>query len=80
MSRLAIGCAVALAATPVGAQDASSEKSRPVIGTSVTEGRPFLFDGLLKRDLTREGAQVDHRRLNSGAVVVEPEGRRPTRE
>jgi hypothetical protein len=82
MSRVAIACAFTLAAVPVSAQDASAEKSRAGFGTSVTDGRPFLFDGLLKRDLApgRDGSQVDHRRRNSGAMVVEPEGKRPTRE
>jgi hypothetical protein len=73
MSRMAIACAFALAALPCSAQEASS--ARPA-ATSVTDGRPFLFDGLMKRDGVRQGTQADHRRRrNSGAMVVDPEAR-----
>jgi hypothetical protein len=77
MSRVVIACAFALAATPCSAQEASSD--RPVPGTSVTDGRPFLFDGRMKADGIRHGTQADHRRRNSGVVVVEPETRQPAR-
>jgi hypothetical protein len=77
MSRVAIACAFALAAMPCSAQEADT--SRPVTGTSVGDAKPFLFDGLMKRDLIRHGTQADHRRRNSGVVVVEPETRQPAR-
>lgn len=78
MSRLAIAFAFALAATTADAQDAPSGRSHGPASpgtngtqpaTSVNGTRSFLFDGRMKGDGVRHGAQVDNRHPSAGAIV-----------
>ncbi|RDI62532.1 hypothetical protein DES45_101802 [Microvirga subterranea] len=89
MSRLAIACVLALAATTADAQEAPSGQShapaapstngvQPPIGPKGTQS--FLFDGRMKGDGVRQGAQVDNRHPNAGAIIVQPKPGQPERE
>lgn len=89
MSKLAIGFALALAATTVSAQDAPSRQSHAppptsTIGTQPATGvngaQPFLFDGRMKGDGVRWGAHLDNRHPNAGAIVVHPKASQPERK
>ena len=88
MSRLAIVLALALAATAAHAQGAPSRPSHAPAANGANAAQPasrldhtqpFLFDGRMKGDGERRGPQADHRRANTGAIVVQPDAGQPAR-
>jgi hypothetical protein len=80
MSRLAIGFALALAATAANAQDTKSGQSNTPAVASPDETRPFLFDGRMRDDGIRQGAVPGDRYLSGGAIIVPPKAGEPGRE
>jgi hypothetical protein len=89
MSRLAIACALVLAATSTDAQERPSGRSHAPAapsnnGTHSATGakgtQSFLFDGRMKGDGVRQGAQVDNRHPDAGAIIVQPKPGQPERE
>ena len=80
MSRLAIAFVLALVATAASAQDTRSEQSQTPAVASANETRPFLFDGRMPGDSTRQRALTNDRHRNAGAIVVSPSASQPDRE
>ena len=80
MSRLAIALVLALAATGANAQDTKSGQSDAPAVASANGTRPFLFDGRMKGDGTRQGALTADHHPNAGAIVVPPKVSQPGRE
>ena len=80
MSRLAIACVLALAATTADAQTAKPEQSQAPAVASTTGTQPFLFDGRMIGDGDRQRARIDDRRSNSGAIVMPPKASKPASE
>ena len=69
MSRLAIACVLALAATAAHAQDAKSGQSQAPVSVSGNELRPFQYDARKPGDGRRQNAPAGHKHPNSGAIV-----------
>jgi hypothetical protein len=80
MSRLAIAFVLALAATTANAQDTKSEQSQAPAGASGNGLRPFLFDGRMPGDGSRQRAVADDRHPNAGAIVIPRKTSQPERE
>jgi hypothetical protein len=80
MSRLAIAFVLALAATTANAQDTKSEQSQTPAVASGNGLRPFLFDGRMPGDGSRQRAVVDEKHPNAGAIVVPPKASQPERK
>jgi hypothetical protein len=80
MSRLAIALMLALAATTANAQDTRSGQSQTPAGAGGNELRPFLFDGRMPGDGSRQRAVADENRRNSGAIIVPPKASQPARD
>jgi hypothetical protein len=80
MSRLAIAFVLALAATTANAQDIKSEQSQTPAIASGNGLRPFLFDGRMPGDGSRQRAVADGNHPNAGAIVVPPKASQPERE
>jgi len=64
--------ALALAATAANAQDARLDNRAPA-ATSANGTRPFLFDGRMRGDGTRQGAPANNRHPATGNIVVPPQ-------
>jgi hypothetical protein len=79
MSRLAIGFALALAATAANAQDTKSGQSNTPAAASADETRPFLFDARMRGDGIRQGTVPGDRYLSGGAIIVPPKASQPAR-
>jgi hypothetical protein len=80
MSRLAITFVLALAATTANAQDTKSEQLQTPAVASGNGLRPFLFDGRMPGDGSRQRAVTDENHPNSGAIIVPPKASQPERE
>jgi hypothetical protein len=80
MSRLAIAFVLALAATTANAQDTKSEQSQTPAVASGNGLRPFLFDGRMPGDGSRQRAVAGENHPNAGAIVVPPKASQPERE
>jgi len=80
MSRLAIAFVLALAATAANAQDTKSGQSQTPAVAGENGTRPFLFDGRMRGDGSRQGALADDRHPNAGAIVMPPKASQPERE
>jgi hypothetical protein len=79
MSRPAIAFVLALAATTANAQDTRSGQSQTPAVASGNGLRPFLFDGRMPGDGSRQRAVADENRPNAGAIVVPPKASQPAR-
>jgi len=80
MSRLAIAFGLALAATTANAQDTKSGQSQTPAVANENGARPFLFDGRMRGDGSRQGTVPDDRPPNAGAIVMPPKASQPERE
>ncbi|THD75199.1 MAG: hypothetical protein E7813_01710 [Bradyrhizobium sp.] len=80
MSRLVIAFVLALAATTTNAQDTKPEQSQTPAVASGNGLRPFLFDGRMPGDGSRQGAFADEDHPDAGAIFVPPKARQPERE
>jgi hypothetical protein len=80
MSTLAIGFVLTLAATAANAQDARPGQSRAPAVADPNGTQPFLFDGRMRGDGTRQEAPSDVHHSNAGAIVVQPKAAQPGRE
>jgi hypothetical protein len=80
MSRSAIAFVLALAATAANAQDTRSEQSQTPAGASGNGLRPFLFDGRMPGDGSRQRAVAEEKHRNAGAIVMPPKPSQPERE
>lgn len=80
MSRLAIVLVVALAATTATAQDTRSGQSQTPAEASGNGLRPFLFDGRMPGDGSRQRAVGDEKHPTAGAIVMPPKASQPERE
>ena len=80
MSRLAIAFVLALAATAANAQVTKSGQSQTPTIAGENGTRPFLFDGRMRGDGSRQEALTDDRHSNAGAVVMPPKASQPGRE
>jgi hypothetical protein len=80
MSRPAIAFVLALAATAADAQDTKFEQSLAPAVASGKGLRPFLFDGRMPGDGSRQRAVADENLPNAGAIVVPPKASQPERE
>ena len=77
MSRLAIAFLLALAATAASAQDTGSGPSQAPAAANENGPRPFLFDGRMRGDGSRQRALPDGRHPNTGAIVMPPKASQP---
>ena len=76
MSRLAIAFVLTLAATAANAQDDKFEQSQTPLVAGTNGTRPFLFDGRMRGDGSRQRADDnDHH-----PIVVPPKASQPGRE
>ena len=80
MSKLAIAFVLALAATTAKAQDTRSGQSQPPAGASGNGLRPFLFDGRMPGDGSRQRAVAGEKHPTAGAIVMPPKASQPERE
>jgi len=80
MSRLAIVFVLALAATTANAQDIKSGQSQTPAIANGNGLRPFLFDGRMPGDGSRQRAVADEHHPNAGAIVVPPKASQPEHE
>lgn len=80
MSKLAIAFVLVLAATAASAQDTKSGQSHTPAVADANGTRPFLFDGRMRGDGTRQRALADDHHHNAGAIVVPPKASQPGRE
>jgi len=79
MSRPAIAFVLALAATTANAQDTRSEPLQAPAVASGNELRPFLFDGRMPGDGSRQRAVAGGNHPSAGAIVVPPKESQPAR-
>jgi hypothetical protein len=80
MSRLVVAFVSALAAVAANAQDTKSGQSQTPAVASENGTRPFLFDGRMRGDGSRQGTLADDRHPNAGAIVMPPKASQPERE
>ncbi len=80
MSRLAIAFGLALAATAANAQDTRSGQSQTPAVAIDNGTRPFLFDGRMQGDGSRQAPAAHDRHPNAGAIVMPPKTSQPERE
>ena len=81
MSRLAIAFVLGVAATAANAQDTKSGQSHTPAVASANGTRPFLFDGRMPGDGSRQQRAVaDENHPSAGAIVVPPKASQPERE
>lgn len=78
MSRLAIAFVLVLATA--NAQDTKSEQSQTPAVASGNALRPFLFDGRMPGDGSRQRAVADENHPNAGAIVLPPKASQPERK
>jgi hypothetical protein len=79
MSKLAIAFVLALAATAANAQDTRSGQSQTPAEARGNGLRPFLFDGRMPGDGSRQRAVAGEKHPNAGAIVMPPKAVRPER-
>ena len=80
MSRFAIACVLALAATAANAQDTRSGQSPTPAAPDAKEMRPFLFDARMPGDGIKQRPSRDDRHPIAGTIVVPPKASEPGRE
>ena len=80
MSKLAIAFVLAFAATMANAQDTRSGQSQPPAEASGNGLRPFLFDGRMPGDGSRQRTVADEKHPTAGAIVMPPKASEPGRE
>jgi len=80
MSRLAIALVLALAATTADAQDTRSGQSQTPAEARGDGLRPFLFDGRMPGDGSRQRAVAGEKHPTAGAIVMPPKAIEPERE
>ena len=80
MSKLAIAFVLALVATMANAQDTRSGQSQTPAEARGNALRPFLFDGRMPGDGSRQRALADGKHPTAGAIVMPPKASEPGRE
>ena len=80
MSRLAIAVVLALAAATANAQDTRSGQSQMPAEARGNDLRPFLFDGRMPGDGSRQRAVAGEKHPNTGAIVMPPKASEPEPE